>query len=61
MKTQTLNAPDIFFTRIVQSIGLKVATNLLIRMPPCVNFRGLEYHRGMMCEMFFTVVQLIMQ
>lgn len=60
MKMQTLNAPDMFFTCFIQSIGLKVATNLLIRMPPCVNFRGLEYHR-MMSEMFFALVQLIMQ
>lgn len=61
MKTQTLNASDMFFTHFIQSIGLKVATNVLIRIPPCVNFRGLEYHRGMMSEMFFALVQLIMQ
>ncbi|CAG06491.1 unnamed protein product [Tetraodon nigroviridis] len=31
---------------VFEGIGLKVATNLLFRMPSCVNFRGLEFHRG---------------
>lgn len=61
MEKQTPTAHDMFLTPFIQSIGLKVATNLLIRMPPCVNFRGLEYHRGFMCEMFFPLVELMMQ
>ncbi|XP_019950602.2 alpha-2-macroglobulin-like isoform X1 [Paralichthys olivaceus] len=31
---------------VFQSIGLKMATNLFIRMPPCLSFRGRQYHQG---------------
>ncbi|XP_047195468.1 alpha-2-macroglobulin-like [Hippoglossus stenolepis] len=31
---------------VFQNVGLKMATNLFIRMPPCLNFRGREYNQG---------------
>ncbi|XP_053279686.1 alpha-2-macroglobulin [Pleuronectes platessa] len=31
---------------VFQNVGMKMATNLFIRMPPCLNFRGKEYHEG---------------
>ncbi|XP_029699877.1 alpha-2-macroglobulin-like isoform X1 [Takifugu rubripes] len=37
---------------VFQSLGVKVATNLLIKMPSCVKFKGLEYHRGLMLYRF---------
>ncbi|XP_034459881.1 alpha-2-macroglobulin-like [Hippoglossus hippoglossus] len=30
---------------VFQNVGLKMATNLFIRMPPCLNFKGREYHQ----------------
>lgn len=47
------HAPTAHDNVFIQGIGLKVATNLLFRMPSCVNFRGLEFHRGFVCEMGF--------
>ncbi|XP_062242617.1 alpha-2-macroglobulin-like [Platichthys flesus] len=32
--------------KVFENVGLKMATNLFIRMPPCLNFRGREYHEG---------------
>ncbi|XP_062241180.1 alpha-2-macroglobulin-like [Platichthys flesus] len=29
--------------KVFKRVGLKMATNLFIRMPPCLNFRGTEY------------------
>ncbi|XP_074527263.1 alpha-2-macroglobulin-like [Halichoeres trimaculatus] len=37
-------ADGAFYT--FQGVGLKMATNLFIRMPSCVSFRGVEYYEG---------------
>ncbi|XP_037630769.1 alpha-2-macroglobulin-like [Sebastes umbrosus] len=29
---------------VFQNVGMKMATNLVIRMPTCINFKGWEYH-----------------
>ncbi|XP_070762049.1 alpha-2-macroglobulin-like [Enoplosus armatus] len=31
---------------VFQNVGLKVATNLFIRVPSCLRYRGREYHQG---------------
>ncbi|XP_053279690.1 alpha-2-macroglobulin isoform X2 [Pleuronectes platessa] len=31
--------------KVFERVGLKMATNLFIQMPPCLNFRGREYHQ----------------
>ncbi|KAK2846829.1 hypothetical protein Q5P01_009828 [Channa striata] len=31
---------------VFQNVGLKMVTNLFIQMPPCLNFKGIQYHRG---------------
>ncbi|KAM8769558.1 alpha-2-macroglobulin-like [Acanthopagrus schlegelii] len=31
---------------VFQNVGLKMATNLLIRVPSCLKYRGREYHQG---------------
>ncbi|XP_044057400.1 alpha-2-macroglobulin-like isoform X2 [Siniperca chuatsi] len=31
---------------VFQNVGLKMATNLFIRMPSCLKFKGREYHQG---------------
>ncbi|XP_058489894.1 alpha-2-macroglobulin-like [Solea solea] len=32
--------------KVFENAGMKVATNLFVRMPPCLSFRGREYHEG---------------
>nr|XP_033487967.1 alpha-2-macroglobulin-like [Epinephelus lanceolatus] len=31
---------------VLQNVGLKMATNLVIRVPTCLKYRGREYHQG---------------
>nr|XP_046244326.1 alpha-2-macroglobulin-like [Scatophagus argus] len=31
---------------VFQNVGLKMATNLFIRVPPCLKYKGREYHQG---------------
>lgn len=33
-------------SKTVQKVGLKTATNLVMRIPTCLRFKGKEYHQG---------------
>ncbi|XP_060928856.1 alpha-2-macroglobulin-like [Limanda limanda] len=46
--------PDAF--KVFENVGLKMATNLFIRMPPCLNFRGREYHQYHVQRMLYHSV-----
>uniref|UniRef100_A0A8P4GQU2 Alpha-2-macroglobulin n=1 Tax=Dicentrarchus labrax TaxID=13489 RepID=A0A8P4GQU2_DICLA len=38
------------------NVGLKMATNLFIRVPSCLKFKGREYHQGHYGDFFLTIM-----
>uniref|UniRef100_A0A8P4KQB8 Alpha-2-macroglobulin n=1 Tax=Dicentrarchus labrax TaxID=13489 RepID=A0A8P4KQB8_DICLA len=41
---------------VFQNVGLKMATNLFIRVPSCLKFKGREYHQGHYGDFFLTIM-----
>lgn len=35
-------------SKTVQNVGLKTATNLVLRTPSCLRFKGREYYQGVL-------------
>uniref|UniRef100_A0A671UBV1 Alpha-2-macroglobulin bait region domain-containing protein n=1 Tax=Sparus aurata TaxID=8175 RepID=A0A671UBV1_SPAAU len=44
---------------VFQNVGLKMATNLFIRVPSCLRYRGREYHQGYGIRMSYDTVPMV--
>uniref|UniRef100_A0AAZ1XGY5 Uncharacterized protein n=1 Tax=Oreochromis aureus TaxID=47969 RepID=A0AAZ1XGY5_OREAU len=44
--TADINTSEVDTSLIYRKVGLKMATNLLIRLPSCLKFKGKVYHEG---------------